>query len=386
MAAASENDPLLSRRSGKSDASDVGQNTKLTSYDPHILGTWKAFLIVQGTVFSDPVIYYTVLKLLGVAVLSGAILFFSVPDPEKMDTRKFHEAVNFIKVFIAFMLGLFLNSCLARWYSIMSAITDLFLSIKKVSWTLNSCGVEAETRTRVQKLMVMSCYLLEGEVAKQWETDKESLRPHWESTCVLCSRQNLMTMAQKSTLETEVAYHNRSLAVWAWVGTLTRGMKGPGISPPMLSRIYTDCGEAIECLKKIKTFATLQLPFMYSHMLACLVQLNNILLALACGFSCAVSVGDVLHHIGLQRTESGHMTDVYRGVQALLVDLCCLIIEPMLYQAFLIIASTLADPFTNDKYGLPFLEYIQELTVQLQEMETFGSFKPKMAESGDTAV
>lgn len=375
MPGASEKDPLLGQGSQQP---DVGSTDKMMSYDPHVLGTWKAFFIVHGTVFTDAAIYLTVLKLLGVAIVSGGCLFLFVPDPEKMDTRKFHEAVNFIKVFIAFMLGLFLNSCLARWYSIINCITDLFLSIKKVSWTLHSCGVQEESRVRIQKLMVMSCYLLEGEVAKQWENNKENLRPHWESTCVLCTQQNVMTYAQRTVLEQEVAYHNRSLAVWAWIGTLTRGLKGPGISPPMLSRIYTDCGEAIEQLKKIKTFATLQLPFMYSHMLACLVQLNNILLALACGFSCAVTVGNILHHIGMMKDEEGHMTDVYRGVQALLVDLCCLIIEPMLYQAFLIIASTLADPFTNDKYGLPFLEYIQELTVQLAEMETFGSYKPKL--------
>ena len=54
-----------------------------------------------------------------------------MPAPEKLNTRTFHDAVNFIKVFIAFMLGLFLNSCLARWYNIIAAVTDLFLCIKK---------------------------------------------------------------------------------------------------------------------------------------------------------------------------------------------------------------------------------------------------------------
>ena len=57
--------------------------------------------------------------------------FLSVPQPQKLNTSTFHDAVNFVKVFIAFMLGLFLNSCLARWYNIIAAVTDLFLCIKK---------------------------------------------------------------------------------------------------------------------------------------------------------------------------------------------------------------------------------------------------------------
>lgn len=72
------------------------------------------------------------------------------------------------------------------------------------------------------------------------------------------------------------------------------------------------------------------------------------------------------------------MSEVTRGVQSLLVTLCCLVIEPMLYQAFLIIASTLADPFTHDKYGLPVLDYIHDLTTSLHEMNMFAAHKPDM--------
>jgi hypothetical protein len=376
-AAASEKSPLLGK-DGKPNASAMEHG--LANYDPHMLGTWQAFLTTRGTVFNDPVIWWTVLKLSGVALLAGFMLFITVPRPDKLDTTKFHDAVNFIKVFIAFMLGLFLNACLARWYSILQALTDLFLAVKKVTWTLNSCGVDVEDRLRIQKLMVLSCYLLEGEVSKQWESDKSMLKPHWESTCALCVKQNVMTSAQRQMLEKGVQFHNRSLAVWSWVGTLMRKLKGPGISPPMVSRIFQDAAEAIDAMKKIKTFSTLQLPFMYTHMLACLVQVNNILLAIACGLSCAVSVSALVHYSQLLYRQGGtqHLSEVYHAVQSLLVTLCCLVVEPMLYQAFLIIASTLADPFTHDKYGLPVLEYIHDLTTQLHEMNMFAEHKPDM--------
>lgn len=374
--AASESSPLLGKGGTKAEPETHG----LATYDPHLLGTWQAFVTTRGTVFSDPVIWWTVLKLSGVALAAGVLLFLLVPQPQKLDTTKFHDAVNFIKVFIAFMLGLFLNACLARWYSILQALTDLFLAVKKVTWTLNSCGVDVEDRLRIQKLMVLSCYLLEGEVSKQWESDRSMLKHHWESTCALCVQQGVLTSAQRQMLEKEVQFHNRSLAVWSWVGTLMRKVKGPGISPPMVSRIFQDSAEAIDAMKKIKTFSTLQLPFMYTHMLACLVQVNNILLSIASGLSCAVSVSAIVHYSQLYwRTGGpGHMSQIYTSSQTLVVTLCCLVIEPMLYQAFLIIASTLADPFTHDKYGLPMLEYIHDLTTQLNEMNTFATHKPDM--------
>ena len=46
-----------------------------------------------------------------------------------------------------------------------------------------------------------------------------------------------------------------------------RKLSGPGLSPPMTARLAAECAEAIEQMKKIKTFATLQLPFMCDRQL-----------------------------------------------------------------------------------------------------------------------
>ena len=38
------------------------ERTKLPRFrDPHLLGTWQAFFTTRGTVFNDPVIWWTVL-------------------------------------------------------------------------------------------------------------------------------------------------------------------------------------------------------------------------------------------------------------------------------------------------------------------------------------
>jgi len=360
------------------------------TYDPHQLGTWRVFMMFKGTVFLDPIIWWNVLKLGGIAILSGGLLLALVPSPEKLETKKFHEAVNFIKVFIAFMLGLFLNSCLKRWWMTVTALTDLFLSIKKVVWTLNTCKVDKDVRDRMQKIMLLACYLLECEISSQWITDPSLVYENWNKTCELCASLGLLSAKQRRVLETKVNKNNRSVAVWAWVGSLTRQCKGPGISPPMMTRIAADCTEAIEQMKKIKTYATLQIPFMYAHMLACLVQINNILLAIASGLASAVSIGDVLHHGQAILAKEGsmvvHITMVYGSLQTLFLQIVALIIEPLLYQAFLVIAATLCDPFTHETYGLPMLDYIHDLNESLNEMNKFSEEVPPRLDQPDAFV
>lgn len=358
---------------------------KAVSYDPHKLGTWSAFLMLKGTVFYDAGIWYNMLRLGMVAVVSGGALLLMVPDPEKLDVKKFHEAVNFIKVFIAFMLGLYLNSCLTRWWSIVSAMTDLFLSIKKVVWTLNSCGVGVDVRDRVRKFMVLSCYLLEYEIATVWsEATDDAQVQKWATTCETCLAKGVLTETQQRVLETRVHWRNRASAVWSWVAVSLQDIKS--VSPPMMTRIMHECNESIEQLKKIKTYTTLQLPFAYAHMLAVLVQMNNILLAIACGLTCAVSLGEAYHQsraiLKGEGAATEHYAALYTAVQVLMVHLLSLIVEPILYQAFLVIAATLSDPFSSDSYGLPMLSYIEEMDDSLDEMNKFALYKVQLAPPG----
>lgn len=107
-------------------------------------------------------------------------------------------------------------------------------------------------------------------------------------------------------------------------------------------------------IAEIKKYVQFQLPYMYSHMLALFVHLNNILIALACGAAIAVSVGDLV------RPSSG-AGDRLRAMQAIAVQVFILLIQPLVYQAFLEIASTLCDPFTHKDYGMPLHQQIDEL-------------------------
>merc|ERR1719240_869444 len=109
---------------------------------------------------------------------------------------------------------------------------------------------------------------------------------------------------------------------------------------------------------------------MYTHMLAILVHLNNVMLAVSTGVAIAISVHHALHamgpaELGEEPDEPGKM---YRATQAILVSLLSLCIQPVIYHAFLQIGAILADPFTHESHGLPMLDYVSQLRGQLKEM------------------
>merc|ERR1719262_1793715 len=89
------------------------------------------------------------------------------------------------------------------------------------------------------------------------------------------------------------------------------------------------------------------------------MHLNNILIALACGAAIAVSVGDLV------RPCSG-AGDRLRAMQAIAVQVFILLIQPLVYQAFLEIASTLCDPFTHKDYGMPLHLHIAEMRKNIE--------------------
>merc|ERR1719201_2430046 len=59
---------------------------------------------------------------------------------------------------------------------------------------------------------------------------------------------------------------------------------------------------------------------------------------------------------------------LYRAIQGILVAMLSLLVQPVIYHAFLQIGAILADPFTHESHGLPMLDYVSQLRGQLKEM------------------
>merc|ERR1719359_1886526 len=128
----------------------------------------------------DPEVLANLGVLVVVALATGLVAYLTVPNIQTMNSEAFLAIVLYIKVFIAFMIGMFLQNCLARWWGTVCALTDLFLCVRQIAWFCNAYQVPKESRDVIQRHAVLSCLLLEAEVSSLYEPP-ELVAERWKS-------------------------------------------------------------------------------------------------------------------------------------------------------------------------------------------------------------
>jgi hypothetical protein len=323
-----------------------------------MLFTWQVLLTTKGTILSDKTIMWYLFSVACLAVGAGVVASLAVEDPHNLSTTTLFNIIHYVKLFLAFMLGLYMAHCVTRWWNSVSSIVNFFHCIKTLVFFCNALDVPTASRDTIERLCIMSCYLLEIEIAGFYTSDDEN-KKRWNAVEEFLENEGL---ASKEELEllTKVEDGDRSMAVWTWIG----GILGTLDVPPPLKTTAVKYGHAaIGSIKSVKFYVTMQLPFMYSHMLALLVHANNIALAIASGIAIAILVFETNHQIDQDR-----MSRVYRAVQGILMQMMAMMLQPAVYEAFLTVGALLADPFTNETHGLPMLDYVQDLRRQIGEM------------------
>merc|ERR1719420_462724 len=223
-------------------------------------------------------------------------IMFLVPSPKKLSTNRFQQISAFLKVFIAFMLGLFMNNALQRWWNLTMKVTEIMLSIKKMIYCLNAVGTPEEPRDEIQRLCIVACNLWICEVHTVWLNEQEA-EEEWESCFGKLSSRGLIQRHEHDFLLTIPAEHGKCLratSVFTWVGRrITDVVSQHGIPPPIHARLMVMANDADDKINLSKIFSQVQMPFMYTHMLALLVHVNNILVAVTCGLTMGSAAGEL---------------------------------------------------------------------------------------------
>merc|ERR1719443_864169 len=142
-------------------------------------------------------------------------------------------------------------------------------------------------------------------------------------------------------------------------------------------------------IRTVKTSVGVQIPFIYTHMLATLVLLNNILCATTFGLTMGASLGAIFSHYGLRSplywgipAEKATQTPG-QAMQAMVVSMFACLTAPLMYQAFLQISLALAQPFAIDgkqtnhgEAAVPSEHWMHEMIVDLQAMEMLSQTTP----------
>merc|ERR1719301_497278 len=90
--------------------------------------------------------------------------------------------------------------------------------------------------------------------------------------------------------------------MWMWVAALIGRLAQDGWIPPMASptygRIMNLCQSAHGGIRQVRAAISVQAPLTYTHMLATLVHINNLLNAITFGLVSGLAIGTCLQAVG----------------------------------------------------------------------------------------
>lgn len=354
----------------------LSKRGKMVEYDHEALLGWHALLVTSGTVFLHRDVYYVLPYVLSLALIMALLVYYGVPNAQRLNTETFQEFVVYFKVFISFMLGLFLNNSFRRWWSSVSSFKRFLTSIMQLVYTLHTVGLDDHLFDEIVRLCLASSFILSAEVHTAQITDKCKRKERWKFHLDELQNGNYITELERKDLDEdfgEVVSQDlgvRSTMIWMWIGEVMTNVQKE-VAPPMYVRLLFLCHDCMSQVEALKTNLSVQLPFTYAHMLAVLVHLANIMLAISCGLAIGSSMAETM--VRSQEVENGdhsrHMLrEFYQAVQVSGMQLVFLVVQPMIYQSFLAISHALCYPFGEDMCHLPMEFFIESLENQIRVM------------------
>jgi len=376
-----------------------GHTKKLTYYNSESLLQWQALFQIVGVAFADWCIMRNVLILAVISLVCGVSVVLGL-DRMKLDMMKFevqylNSARPFLKIFITFMLGIYVNRAFIRWWSIILCFQQFISDIKQLIYFFHTSNVDKDTIAIARRWAMSTAYCLDTEAKNaqqmdlehewynrstlQWLVQNEYLTPdeHEELERVI-----LVQGMKAKGLESQQGQVSGTIGVttthiWSWLGDLLMNFDLK-MSPPMHSRIMgiSQCG--LSRMGDLQHQVTIQVPYMYAHLLSFLVHLNNIIAAVTAGISLGASCSALLHNwkspvheaASLSRGEvMKHHRESVMAVENMAIQIMMLMVEPLLYLSFLRIGHLLCYPFGYEKHHVSLETNLAWLQAELEVMD-----------------
>merc|ERR1740121_2062267 len=169
--------------------------------------------------------------------------------------------------------------------------------------------------------------------------------------------------------------------VWIWVASLVCRISQDGWIPPMASPTYGRIMNLVQAahggIRTVKLAIIVQAPFLYVHMLATLVHVNNIFNALSFGIVLGSTIGTGLQWSGQgSRRHVAYSSDVISDVENLVISFVISLIGPFLYQILLEVSLCIAQPFARDEGRIPTDRLLESLQRDLSDAVRIGTAPP----------
>jgi len=358
---------------------DKSQNGKMLLYDHDSLLTAKSMASLSMSAFTQRPVLLTLAYCVTICTIMATAVFF-IPRARKFDTQKFEAFGGFLKIFIGFMLGTYVTSAFTRWWFSVSAFEDFLGNVQQMVFMLHTIRGRPAWRKAVEKYCVCSGYILSAEVRNVHQCDEANSVDipkllEWLGEKDFLSEEEVDML---KTVHSPFGVCCRTRAIWTWIGEMVSHPEveeGLSVPPPLLVRTVVLCQACIEKIEVLKMNVSMQMPFMYAHLLSMLVHANNTIVAISCG----IALGSALNEVrcrseqmsgvrDTERSELGAQSQLYGASQIVAMQIVTVLLIPMCYVAFLHIAHMLCYPFGDQCYHLPTETIVARLQVDLQQM------------------
>merc|ERR1719456_22468 len=257
----------------------------------------------------------------------ATLFFFLIPDPSKIDHTSVSDLSKYFNMILPFLFGIYLNNIFGRWWTMRTE------GIGNINNAVNNLSVILSSQSRgsqfIEARHIMLRYgLLSHEltfrIARGTDKDLADL-----------VKSGALTKEEDDVLK-ELA-GGKAQAIWVWIQMLWDGLYSAGRIPAHVHQVVLgEISAGRRAAKVIRTHLNSQLPFAYTHLMACLVHVNLFVLALQAGIVAAKCIAK------LKNRAAGTETADFQAEVLLISQLLYLTLIPLVWMR----TTSPGQPFT----------------------------------------
>mmetsp|Transcript_120163 Transcript_120163/g.256431 ORF Transcript_120163/g.256431 Transcript_120163/m.256431 type:complete len:455 (-) Transcript_120163:111-1475(-) len=346
------------------------------TYKTEDLAKWSCLINLSLTVWRRKSLWEMAMKLFLLSLAIALMTCLTVPDPALLSVSKFGEVSRFLNVFVGLLLGFFMSASVTRWWACVDGFLVLFDAIRNIQMQLIALGVEEEKIDGCLRFGVISAWILSMQLrSEKIETKKGqdmAMDSMWEMLETEQRREGCQWEVTPQEAEVLRKCEDPSGLVWIWVssylGHLAEEGAVPGMATPTYGRLIQLAQDAHGGIRTVRSSISVQAPFVYVQMLACLVHVNNIINAISFGLTLGTTVGTIMEHTHMAVFHGqANFKDVARDLQNLFVSFFFSCFGPFIYHALLEVSICIAQPFNNSDGEIPTWRLLRRLERDLAD-------------------
>eukprot|EP00928_Gymnodinium_smaydae_P038102 TRINITY_DN26349_c0_g2_i1.p1 TRINITY_DN26349_c0_g2~~TRINITY_DN26349_c0_g2_i1.p1 ORF type:complete len:402 (+),score=34.03 TRINITY_DN26349_c0_g2_i1:23-1228(+) len=337
------------------------QKRQLLKYDVKLLSSPRAMFVLSHTAFKSTLVLTAFGVSCVLAVVAG-IVRAQWADEINYSTNALSDARTYVAGLATFMLGFYISIATSRWWDMRNAcFGNLWGAIDDLALLLGAHFPEREAsdmKTLVLRYGVLSVYLLfEQARGNCSDEDKQEEMFDWLFHKHLIKEQELRAIRHAPS---------KPQVVWCWIASLFHRLHvEKKLSSRMLCLFYTQCTRARGAIGACFAYLDTQLPYAYVHLLGTVVNLLIYINAVECGVKMSSA-------FAILRAGNADSATSREAVEMIAIRCLSLIIYPVFYTAFLVLAAELSNPFDKDFQNFPLEAYHKFMLDECRAFHTNG--------------